>query len=108
MKKKQAVPTWFIFLGILFAFLCFYVFLSCKVIAIGYKMQEAKKRHENLNMLNKHYKAEILRLSSQSELLKRAESFNIALKIPNSWCYMDIEHEKPQGNRDGKAEAGTH
>lgn len=108
MKKKPAVPDWVIFLGILFFFLCIYVFLHSKVIAIGYKMQEAKKKYEDLDMLNKNYRAEILKLTSQAELLKKAENLQIEFVSPSKWCYFDIEKENPIGAKNGKAEAGTH
>jgi len=107
MKKKPNISNWFIFVSILFVFLCFYVLLSCKVIAIGYQMEEAKKRYEESNMLNKHYKAEILRLTSQSELLKNAASFEMDLANPSGWCYLDIEPENKKERNDGTAEAGT-
>ncbi len=107
MKKKPTIPNWIVFMSILFIFLCLYVFLSCKVIAIGYKMEEAKKRYEDLEMLNKYYKSEILKLTSQAELLKKAESFNMHLVNPSKWCYLEIEPDNSEGKSNGKAEAGT-
>ncbi len=107
MKSKFSLPNWALFLGLTFAFLCIYVLLSVKVIAIGYRMEDAKKKHENLDMLNENYKAEILRLTSQAELLKRAEKFNLQLVTPSRWCYMEIEKPEQDGKNNGKAEAGT-
>lgn len=106
-RRPMPIPNWMIFLSVTFVFVIFYVLLSAKIIAIGYKMEEVKSRYENLNMLNKNYRAEMLKLTSQSELLKRAEKFNIKLINPSKWCYLELNPDNSKGKKDGTAEAGT-
>ena len=107
MRKTPVVPNWIIFLSISFVFLSLYVFLSSQIIAVGYKMEKAKKKHEDLTIINKNYKAEVFKSTSLSELLKRAENFNLELVSPSKWCYLDISPEKTEGKKNGTAEAGT-
>jgi hypothetical protein len=71
-------------------------------------MEEAKKRFEELDMINKNCKAEILTLSSPENLLKKARMRNIELVSPSKWCYVDVEIDKnPKGTINDTAEAGT-
>lgn len=104
-RRKKPLPTVVIMMGCIWIFLCFYVFLSCKIIAIGYRMEEIKKRYEEINMLNKNYKAEILKLSSPEYLLKIVRNAGIELISPSKWCYVDIMIEDTKGNKNDTAEA---
>lgn len=107
-KKRWSLSTLGISLILVWIFLCSYVFIYCKIVAIGYKMEEAKKRFEELNMINKNCRAEILMLSSPENLLKNARIRNLELISPARWCYVDIEiDENSKGTLNDTAEAGT-
>lgn len=106
--KRKALPRTVVLLGIIWIFLCVYVYLSCKIIAIGYKMEEVKKRYEEINMLNKNYKAELLKLSSPEYLLTITRNAGIKLTTPAEWCYVDINIDEPKGTKNDTAEAGIH
>ncbi|MBN1445031.1 MAG: hypothetical protein JW957_02850 [Candidatus Omnitrophica bacterium] len=106
-KKRVSLSTLGISLILVWAFLCSYVFIYCKIVAIGYRMEEAKKRFEELDMINKNCKAEILMLSSPENLLKNAKMRNMELVNPSRWCYVDIEIDKNKGTMNDTAEAGT-
>jgi len=111
MKKKK--NRWSLsILGatliILWLFLCSYVFLSCKLVAVGYKLEKAKKKHEELTMLNKNYKAQLLMFSSPENLLQTARMAGIELVSPSEWCYVDIKKVDSEGVQvNDTAEAGT-
>ncbi|MDD3726178.1 MAG: hypothetical protein PHI44_03170 [Candidatus Ratteibacteria bacterium] len=106
--RKRSLPTVVILMAIVWTFLCLYVWLSCKIVAIGYKMEEAKKMYEEAHMLNQNYKAEVLRLSSPEYLLKITRNAGIELVNPSAWCYVDIMVDDTKGNRNDTAEAGIH
>ncbi len=108
MKKRGwSLSPLGVFLIILWVFLCFYVFLYCKLVAIGYKMEMAKKQYDELTMLNRNYKAKILSFSSPENLLKMAKSSGINLINPSKWCYIDIREDKVGAKFNETAEAGT-
>lgn len=107
-KRRWSLSTTGITLIILWVFLCFYVFLYCKLVAVGYKMEAAKKKYEELTMLNENYRAEILRFSSPENLLKTARMSGIELVSPSEWCYVEVRAVGPEGVKIGNtAEAGT-
>ncbi len=107
-RKRWSLSTLGISLILVWVFLCSYVFIYCKIVAIGYKMEEAKKSFEELDMINKNFKAEILSLSSPENLLKKARMRDMELVNPSKWCYVDIEVDKnPKGTLNDTAEAGT-
>ncbi|MCM8761967.1 MAG: hypothetical protein NC905_01430 [Candidatus Omnitrophica bacterium] len=103
---RKPLPIGVLLLGFIWVFLCLYVLLFCKIIAIGYKMEEAKRKYEEINMINKNYKAEILKLSSPEYLLRIVRNAGIELTNPSEWCYVDIINEDVKGNRNDTAEAG--
>jgi cell division protein FtsL len=106
-KHRWSLSTLGVFLITLWIFLCFYVFLYSKLIAIGYKMETAKKRYDELTMINKNYKAEILTSSSQENLLKRAKESGMELISPSNWCYIDVNTcSSKRMNINDTAEAG--
>ncbi|HPP30442.1 MAG TPA: hypothetical protein PLE69_05925 [bacterium] len=104
--RRKSLPMVVVLLGFIWVFLCLYVLLFCKIIAIGYRMEEAKRKYEEINMINKNYKAEILKLSSPEYLLKIVRNAGIELVNPSEWCYVDIKFENAKGNRNDTAEAG--
>lgn len=106
-KRRWSLSTLGVSLVMLWIFLCCYVFLYCKLIAIGYKMESAKKKHEELTMINKNYKAQILSFSSPENLLKTAKLSGVELVSPYRWCYVDIKQTVPTGVKiNDTAEAG--
>jgi cell division protein FtsL len=108
-KRRWSLSTLWTSLIILWIFLCFYVFLYSKLVAVGYKLEEAKKSHEELVMINKTYKAEILSFSSPANLLKTANAAGIDLMAsPSGWFYVDVKRAEPAGVKiNDTAEAGT-
>lgn len=107
-KRRWSLSTLGISLIALWIFLCFYVFIYCKLVAIGYRMEEAKKNYEELTMINKNYRAEILRFSSPENLLKTARLSGMELVSPSVWCYVDVKQVNPAGVKiNDTAEAGT-
>jgi len=105
--RRKPLPTVGVLMGFIWSFLCLYVLLYCKIIAIGYRLEEAKRKYEELNMINKNYRADTLKLSSPDYLLKIVRSAGIELVNPSEWCYVDIKIEDEKGNKNDKAEAGN-
>ena len=107
-RKRFSLSTLGVSLVLIWILSCSYVFIYCKLVAIGYKMEDAKKRFEELNMINKNCKVEILTLSSPENLLQTAKTCNIELVSPSEWCYVDIDtDDNRKGNSNDTAEAGT-
>lgn len=104
-KRRKPLPTIAILIGLAWVFLCLYVFLYGKIIAIGYRLDKSKKSYEEINMLNKNYKAEILIHSSPEYLLRITKNAGIELINPSEWCYVDITIENAKRNRNDKVEA---
>ncbi|MCX8082518.1 MAG: hypothetical protein N3D17_03860 [bacterium] len=104
--RRKPLPTVAVIMGLMWIFLCLYVLLSCKIIAIGYRMEEIKRKYEELNMINKNYNAEILKLSSPENLLMIVRNAGIELINPSEWCYVDIMIKDIKGNNNDTAEAG--
>ncbi len=107
-KRRWSFSTLGLSLIILWIFLCSYVFLYCKLVAVGYRMEKAKKSYEELTMLNENYRARILMFSSPENLQKTARAAGIELVSPSEWCYVDVRKTNPEGVHIGNtAEAGT-
>ncbi len=107
-KRKWSLSTLGISLIVLWILLCSYVFLYCKLVAVGYRLEEVKKKYEELTMLNENYRAQILMFSSPENLLKTARMAGIELVSPSKWCYVDVKEVCPEGVQIGDtAEAGT-
>lgn len=106
-RKKRVISKWSFYLWICGFFLCLYVFLFCELIAIGYSMYKLKQEYEELNILNKNYKVEYLKLTSPDSLLRMINSHGIKLVYPKRWCYLDIEKrgnpEKERVNETAEA-----
>lgn len=105
---SRSLPTVPVLMAMMWIFLCSYVWLSCKIIAIGYKMEEAKKKYEEMYMLNQNYKAEFLRISSPEHLLKIIRNAGLHLENPSTWCYVDIKIAPEKEEKNGTVEAGTY
>lgn len=108
-RRKKRISKWGFYLWVCGFFLCIYVFLFCQLVAIGYSMYKLKQEYEELNIVNKNYKVEYLKLTSPDRLLEMVNSYGIELVFPERWCYLSIEKpEIPERERiNGKAEATT-
>ena len=108
-RRKKKVSKWGFYLWICGFFLCVYVLLFCELIAVGYSMYKLKQEYEELNVVNKTYKAEYLKLTSPDKLLEIVNSHGIKLVYPKRWCYLPVEKLKsPERERiNGRAEATT-
>ena len=106
-KRRWSLSTLGASLLTLWIFLCIYVFLYSKLIALGYKMETAKKKYDELTMINKNYKAEILSFSSPENLLKKSRLSGMDLVSPSEWCYVYIRNNETGDRFNDTAEAGT-
>jgi|YelNatPaOPRAMG01_1025707.scaffolds.fasta_scaffold223321_2 cell division protein FtsL len=89
-------------------FLIIYVLLYLKIIYIGYQTNKLKEKYEFLNLLNKNYKLQIIKLTAPENLTKIAREKNINLIVPKNWCFLEIreKNEMDNGNK-GILEAET-
>lgn len=90
------------------AFVIFYVFLSCEMIALGYRIQKAESRYHELMVVNQNYRAELERLTAPQSIKQLLEQHGMSMAVPDEWCFQDIEvpDESPViGLSHGKAEA---
>ncbi|MFN4227228.1 MAG: hypothetical protein ACK4F0_03695 [Candidatus Ratteibacteria bacterium] len=101
MKKKKKNRNEFrefsLFIVIGF-FLFVYVFLYIKIIQIGYQTEKLKEKYDLLNLLNKSYNLQIIKLTHPENLIKIAKEKNINLTTPKNWCFLEIRGEKDETN----------
>jgi cell division protein FtsL len=79
-------------------FLIIYVLLYHKIIYIGYQTNKLKEKYEFLNLLNKNYKLQIIKLTTPENLTEIAKEKNINLVIPKNWCFLEIKEKNEMGN----------
>lgn len=109
-RKKFDVIQWkiyFLFGGVL---LCLYIFLSSKIIDIGYKIEKLESRYHDALLINQNYQAGLLRICGQESLKELMKKHNITLKYPSTWSFVDVKIKKDAlrtGLINGKAEANT-
>lgn len=90
-RKKIYIPD-YVFLVICVApLLVIYVLIYHKIYQIGYKIDLVEKKYEELNFINRTYKAELLKLTSLDSLKQLSQKFNLSLTTPDKWCYLDIK-----------------
>ncbi|HOK56593.1 MAG TPA: hypothetical protein PKV21_03320 [bacterium] len=98
----------FLFFTAIGFFLTVYVFLYLKIIYIGYETDKLKEKYDFLNLLNKNYNLQIIKLTTPENLIKIAKEKNINLIVPKNWCYLEIKEENVQDTKQtGILEAET-
>jgi len=109
-KKKLDATDWKMFLITAGILLTCYVFLSSKMIALGYKIEKVEKSYQELLTVNQNYQAEVMNLCSPGCLKELMQKYGISLEIPPDWSFVDVtvaDERKTAGTRDGEAEANT-
>lgn len=110
MKKKKNREKFknFLFVSIIGCYLITYVLLYLKILYIGYKTEKLKEEYETLNLLNKNYNLELMKLITPENLEKLAKEKNINLQIPQNWCFLEIRKENEESIKETEIlEAGT-
>ena len=99
--------TYIIFIGV---FLSFYVFLSSRLITIGYSLKEEESVYQDLLTVNQNYRTELLKLYAPESVRELMKRHNVALEIPSDWAFVEVpvrEETQTAGSLNGKAEANT-
>ncbi|MCM8803643.1 MAG: hypothetical protein NC833_00080 [Candidatus Omnitrophica bacterium] len=108
MRKNKAKLRNFFFISITGCYLIIYVLLYLKILYIGYKTEKLKEEYEMLNMLNKSYNLEFIKLITPENLKKIAKEKNIELCIPQNWNFIEIRKEDEKSIKETEVlEAGT-
>jgi len=95
-----------IFISITGLYLILYVFLYLKIIYFGYAIEKIKDEYETLNLLNKNYTFQLLKLITPENLSKIANKKNIKLEVVKDWCFLEIREENEKMGTQ-VLEAGT-
>ena len=109
-RKKIDVTRWEIYFFLGGILLCSYVFLSSKIIDIGYKIEKSENKYHDAILINQNYQAKLLQVCCQESLKGLMKKYNIALKSPSTWSFVDVKIEKNTlrtGLLNEKAEANT-
>ena len=109
-KKRVEAGDWKVFLITAGLLLSGYVFMSSKMIAVGYKIDKVEKVYQELLTVNQNYQAEVMNLCSPGCLKELMRKYGITLEIPPDWSFVDVtvtDERKTAGKRDGEAEANT-
>jgi len=96
---------YFLIIGI---FLPFYVFLCCKLIDLGYKVEKVEKTYQDLLIVYQNYQSELFNLLSPDSLKKLMAQHNIGLEVPSDWAFLEIKPDLEKSTinlKNGKAEA---
>jgi len=96
MKRRFYIPDFVLLMICIAPLLVLYVSIYLKIYQIGYQIEKVEKKYEELNFINKTYKAEILKLTSFDNLKNLSEKFELNLTTPERWCYVDIEKINPE------------
>jgi len=97
-----------VFISITGFYLIIYVFLYLKIIYFGYAIEKIKEEYDTLNLLNKNYTLQLLKLVTPENLEKIANEKNLKLEIANDWCFLEIREENENGKNETEIlEAGT-
>jgi hypothetical protein len=97
-----------VFISITGLYLIIYVFLYLRIIYFGYAIEKIKEEYETLNLLNKNYTLQLLKLVTPENLEKIANEKNLKLEIAKDWCFLKIRDENEKGRKETEIlEAGT-
>ena len=96
MKRRFYIPDFVLLMICVAPLLVLYVSIYLKIYQIGYQIEKVEKKYEELNFINKTYKAEILKLTSFDNLKNLSKKFELDLTTPERWCYVDIEKINPE------------
>ncbi|MGC8976296.1 MAG: hypothetical protein ACP5OB_01535 [Candidatus Ratteibacteria bacterium] len=104
-NKRNNLKTLF-FISMIGCYLIAYVFLYLKIVHIGYIIGKMKDEYETLNLLNKNYNLQLIKLMTPENLEKLAKEKNINLKIPENWCFYKIKEDEKNIKETQILEAG--
>ena len=90
--KRKSIPVhrweiYAVFTGIL---LLTYVFLSTRLLSLGYEMTRLEKRHEELTAVNRDRQARLLNMLSPAHFRRLVTIHGLYLAAPSEWKYVDI------------------
>ncbi|RKY30925.1 MAG: hypothetical protein DRP67_03550 [Candidatus Omnitrophota bacterium] len=104
------IKRWHIYITLCVFFLTVYVLISISLFSIGYKLKELEDKYKELTLINKNKQSEFLKLLSPSKMKEMMSKYNMELKKPEEWRYVEVFKEKEgfiSGIGENKAEAST-
>jgi cell division protein FtsL len=92
----------FVFIAMVGFYLIIYVFLYLKIIYFGYVIRKVKEEYETLNLLNKAYTLQFLKLITPENLEKIAKEKNLKLEMAPNWCFLEVKEENGEKSNEPK------
>ncbi|GEM_PF-1915786 len=106
-RNRESLKSFLYILIIGFYFLI-HVFISLKILHIGYSMGKMKEEYEYLNLLNKNHNIQFTKLITPENLEKIAKENSVNLVIPKNWCFLEMRKENENVFKETEIlEAGT-
>ncbi len=110
MRRRIPIKRWHIYIFIGAFFLTIYTLLSIELLSMGYKLKDLEDRYQELTLINKNKQSEFFKLLSPERIKELMSKYDIKLKNPEEWRYVEIEKEREgfiSEIRKDKAEAST-
>ena len=95
-KKKFLIPNYFFLIICITPLLIFYVSIHLKVIQAGYQLEKLEKEYNEIEFINKTYKAKILELTNPDNLKQLSNKLGLNFISPEKWCYVDIKKKNEE------------